>query len=70
MVNPRIGWDKRVCTGCAYKKRGKCIIAKAKLDYLNDCPENYTHELCKEISTEINRRICGLPHSNVFSREW
>lgn len=70
MAKPKTGWDTRVCTGCAYRKHGKCVIAKVKLEYLSDCPENYTHELCREIYTDINKRIRGLPHGNVFSREW
>ena len=70
MKQKRTGWDTHMCIACAYKYRGKCTIAKRKIDTMCSCPENYTYELCTEIAEEIGRRMSGLPHKNTFSKEW
>ena len=70
MKQKRTGWDTHMCIACAYKYRGKCTIAKKRIDMLGDCPEHYTYELASEISEEIGRRMRGLPHKDTFSREW
>ena len=66
----KTGFTKAVCKGCAYCKNKKCTIAKKFTDELTRCPEGYTHELIREINEDIIRRFNGLPHGNIFAREW
>lgn len=70
MKTEKVGWDTHICIGCAYKKHGKCVIAKKQIEVLDKCPEHYTYELCSESSTEIGRRMNGLPHGSIFSKVW
>lgn len=69
-MEKKTGFTKNICNGCAYCKKKKCTIAKTHIANIEKCPEGYTYELMREINEEINKRLMGLPHGDLFAREW
>lgn len=70
MLRKKTGFTSSICEGCIYHKNKRCTIKNMSSSRLLECPEGYTHELMEEISKEIKRRKRGLPHGDVFSRDW
>lgn len=66
----KTGFDRGICTECAYNSRGRCTKCNSGTKYLHSCPEGYTYELIREIAEDICKRRRNLPHGNVLSREW
>lgn len=60
----------RICTDCLYNKARRCTIAHKKIEDLERCPERYTVNLMSELADDYRKRIKGIPHGDVLSREW